>query len=519
MDVDLSAPTQTAPDAPGSGGPAGGHPARTLAFLGAALVVAAGVVLRFCASSDLWLDEALTVSIARLPLDRLQPALAHDGAPPLFYVLLHGWMEVFGTSTTAVRALSGVLGVLAIGLAYLAARVWVPDGRRGRVLGTIAAVVVASSPYAIHYSTEVRMYALSIVLGLLGIVLAAGAWRAPTPVRLAGIAVVVAGSLYTQYWAFFLVGVVALGLVLAVVLGPAPVTRRARRLLVAVLAGCVLFLPWWPTFTSQLAHTGTPWDGPAGLLASSGRAWLGFGGTGWLRWVVASVLTGLVLFGSWRARGVERTVGRLAAALGVATVLVGIVASAVGDTGFEDRYAAVAFPFLALAVAFGAGAITDVRLRAAVLVVLAGTGLVAGLRVVRADRTASTGVAAALRPALRAGDVVAYCPDQLGPSTARLLPGGVVQLTFPRGDAPDLVDWTDYADRNAAASPTRFARAVVARAGTGRVFVVWSGGYRTLGTKCEQTVNAVQAIRPHAVDVTVADGPAGEQVGVKRFDP
>src|SRR6185295_15499725 len=96
------------------------------------LVVAVGVAMRFAARSDLWLDEALTVNIARLPLDRLRPALLHDGAPPLYYVVLHFWIRLFGSSTDAVRALSGVLGVIAIGLGYLAGRAWAPASSRVR---------------------------------------------------------------------------------------------------------------------------------------------------------------------------------------------------------------------------------------------------------------------------------------------------------------------------------------------------------------------------------------------------
>ena len=56
------------------------------------LAIAAGLFLRFWTRSGLWLDEALTVNIARLPLHDIPDALKHDGAPPLYYYLLHFWM-------------------------------------------------------------------------------------------------------------------------------------------------------------------------------------------------------------------------------------------------------------------------------------------------------------------------------------------------------------------------------------------------------------------------------------------
>jgi hypothetical protein len=50
------------------------------------------VWLRFWTPSALWLDEALTVDIARAPLHQIPQLLRHDGAPPLYYYLLHFWM-------------------------------------------------------------------------------------------------------------------------------------------------------------------------------------------------------------------------------------------------------------------------------------------------------------------------------------------------------------------------------------------------------------------------------------------
>ena len=84
---------RTSPAPPGSGAAVTGrarHAVLIVAWLAVAVVVA--VVLRFVTTSDLWLDEALTVNIAKLPLGDLRAALLRDGAPPLYYVLLHGWM-------------------------------------------------------------------------------------------------------------------------------------------------------------------------------------------------------------------------------------------------------------------------------------------------------------------------------------------------------------------------------------------------------------------------------------------
>src|SRR5450759_4550657 len=170
----MSAPTaepseQTPPAAPSAPTPgavrfarsspkrAGGRQVATW-LLGAAAVAAllAGVVLRFVAHTHLWLDEAQSVAIARLPLSGLFAALRQDGSPPLYYLLLHYWMGWFGTGDNiAVRALSGVISVATLPPFYLLARRTI--GRRAAVA---AVLLLASSPFALRYATETRMYAL-----------------------------------------------------------------------------------------------------------------------------------------------------------------------------------------------------------------------------------------------------------------------------------------------------------------------------------------------------------------------
>ena len=89
----------------------------------------AGLVFFSYTRSALWLDEALTVNIARLPLSQLQGALKQDGAPPLYYVLLHFWTGVFGSGNVASRSMSGLFMAAAVVATWFAARRFV--GRTG----------------------------------------------------------------------------------------------------------------------------------------------------------------------------------------------------------------------------------------------------------------------------------------------------------------------------------------------------------------------------------------------------
>src|SRR6266851_4456359 len=234
-----------------------------------AVVLAVAVALRFWTRSDLWLDEAQTVAIARQPLHSLTGALRHDGAPPLHYVLLHAWIRVFGTSDLAVRSLSGVLGVACLPLAWLAGR------RAGRHRGEAAAtatawaalLLVATSPFAVHYSTEARMYSLVVLLTLVGYLALTSILEDPAPRAgpVVALAVTTGLLLLTHYWAGFLLA--ALGAYLAVLSVRQPEERRPRHALAAMAAGCLLFVPWLPAFAHQLRHTGTPWADPGSFTA------------------------------------------------------------------------------------------------------------------------------------------------------------------------------------------------------------------------------------------------------------
>ena len=178
---DAGPPTAGGPDDPE--GPPFSSTARKLIAAAVALVLVAAVVLRLWTRSDLWLDEALTVNIARLPLHEIPAFLRRDGAPPLYYVLLHFWISAFGTSDVAVRSLSALFGVITLPLIWLA-------GKRlgGRPLGWAALLLLATSPFAIRYDTETRMYSLVALLTVLGFLALDRSLRQPRPGNLIAVA-------------------------------------------------------------------------------------------------------------------------------------------------------------------------------------------------------------------------------------------------------------------------------------------------------------------------------------------
>lgn len=481
------------------------RPLNRALVVGAVAVVAAGIALRFVAKSDMWLDEALTFNIARLPLSQLHAALRRDGAPPLYYVLLHFWMGAFGTSDTAVRALSGFLSTLTLPFVWIGAR------RLGsRAVAGSAVVIVASSPFAVRYATENRMYALVIFLASAGLVALQRSLRRPAPGNLIAVALVCALLLYSHYWSIYLVGVTGLWLVYEAWRGSEDIRHGARMSLVALGIGCLAFVPWLPTFVFQSQHTGTPWASPANFAAMVNAVTSFAGGpTDAGRALALSyfALAGLGLFGI--ARGAlhvdldlrTRSAGRPLALVLCGTLAAAIIGGYVSSSAFQARYASVVFVPLVLLVALGLGVFADQRIRAGVLAATVAFGFFAGVANIKTSRTEAGQVAAALSKYAQPGDVVGFCPDQLGPAVDRLVPPGRYQMTtFPRETSPAFVDWVDYAKATAAGNPIAFASHLESMSTGGgsahQIWFVWAPGYQTFGNKCEDIETALLA-DPH----------------------
>ncbi len=491
-------------------GTAGDHPAEkpfgrgvTLGLgVATAVVLVVALVLRFWTRSDLWLDEALTVNIAKQPLHTLPTYLKRDGAPPLFYVLLHGWMGVFGDSDLAVRSLSGVIGVVTVPLVWLA-------GRRlgGRTAGWAAMLLVATSPFAVRYDTETRMYALVALLTVLGLLAMQRVLTRPRPGNLVALAVVTGLLLYSHYWSFYLLGTAFLWLAWQAWRGRPTWRRPAVSAMVAMAVGALTFVPWVPIFLYQSAHTGTPWATPANFAAMvNAVASFAGGGTnqGRALALIYFALIGLGLFGiATDRRHIEldirtRPLGRPLGWIILGTLAAAIAGGFLSNSAFDARYASVVFVPVVLLVSLGLTTFLDPRVRNSILAVAIIAGLVASFANVTTNRTQAGQVAAAMSTRAQPGDVVAYCPDQLGPAVDRLLPAGrYQQITFPRGTGPTFVDWVDYAAASRAGVPTAFAGRLESMAGpSGQIFLVWAPGYQTLGTKCEQIVDTLQS-NPH----------------------
>jgi hypothetical protein len=255
----------------------------------------------------------------------------------------------------------------------------------------------------------------------------------------------------------------------------------------------------------QLGDTGTPWglpSRPGALLASTVQ---GFGGEFGEAVVLGVALVALVLLGLF-----ARSSGRSSVELDLRT-----------RPGVRGEVAVVALTLALAAVgsyltAYGLTRLPAPPVRVAVLGGLALLGLAGGVHGASASRTQAGQLARAITDGARPGDLVVYCPDQLGPAVSRLVDVDVDAMTFPDGAGPERVNWIDYLQRAEEVDITAFAQDAVSRAGAGALWLVWSEDYRGLEGRCTGLDEELASMRG-APDIVVIPNGDWEHGWVHRF--
>jgi len=127
-------------------------------------IVLLGLVFRLInLDQSLWLDEATSILVARdfsvsQILTKFSPGDFH---PPLYYLVLHFWIYLFGSSEIGARSLSVFLGLLGIILIYM-----IGSKLFSKNVGLVAALLLSIAPLHIYYSQEARMYVPASTIAL-----------------------------------------------------------------------------------------------------------------------------------------------------------------------------------------------------------------------------------------------------------------------------------------------------------------------------------------------------------------
>ena len=127
-------------------------------------ILSIGLFLRIydLGGESIWLDERESVRFASLNLSDI--FFLSERNPPLYNIILHWWINLFGDSEFSIRFPSVIFGSLSIFMMYK-----VGNQIFDKNVGIISSLLLGLSVFHIRYSQEARMYSLSFLLTLLSI--------------------------------------------------------------------------------------------------------------------------------------------------------------------------------------------------------------------------------------------------------------------------------------------------------------------------------------------------------------
>ncbi len=202
-------------------------------------LIAIGVLLRLLTLShhSLWLDEAFSVAAAST---HSAAAIWSPGVdpihPPLYYLVLHACLSIFGVSEIAARLPSAFASIVNIALIWWLGQRLFP----GRRVGMTAALLLALSPLDFWYAQEARMYEMVATAGLvLSLGFVVEAWWSAVLIVLG-----LAGGLYLDH-TMWPVAMLVVGLGLTRWLNESRSQPQLLRAIVGIGIGLALCKPVW----------------------------------------------------------------------------------------------------------------------------------------------------------------------------------------------------------------------------------------------------------------------------------
>ncbi len=329
-------------------------------FLGLLLIFLLAASLRVydLGKESIWMDEAFAVEGANQASVSAVVGWVRsfDPIPPLYYVALHFWVKLFGTSETALRSLSVLFNLLTLPFFFLVAK-----RLFGNKAALLAAVLFATSMLQVQYSQEARSYAMFSFLAWLS------SWLfmkivADKKKYYAHYVFVSALAIYTNQLMLLVMFLQASAYAL--------LTNREkiRAVLLSQAAVVALFAPWLPVFYKQVFLVNTLFR-----LNLVNRFHLPqfIGQVGGF-WLVIAFFVGLAIFlivylrkREWLNRLISEKLFLALAAI----MLVGYIAllPALIRSFFLIRYFFFLLPLAYLFIAAGLGIVKSRRLRFAVV--------------------------------------------------------------------------------------------------------------------------------------------------------
>lgn len=200
---------------------------------------------------SLWLDELLTIHWIKIPLAQMLKSIPHSPFPPLYYILMEPWVNIFGYSEFSLRFPSLVFSTLSIIFIFQLSKEFFNEK-----VGLFSALLLSISPYSIYYAQEAKMYSMLWCLGILSFLFFHRYIKDNRIRSLLPYVIFTVASIYTLYVGFIFI------IVQNILFFPLFKIKKAKRWLLGQLMIFLLYLPWIGRFLYHARHgTGIGWIG------------------------------------------------------------------------------------------------------------------------------------------------------------------------------------------------------------------------------------------------------------------
>ena len=231
-----------------------------------------------------WRDEAFSVILAGQPLLSLISKSSME--PPFYYILLHFWIKMFGTSEIAARSLS-LVGFM---LATIVIIEWADKLFKSHWLSKFTPLFFFLNPMLLYYAFEVRAYGWYMFFATLALfAFDQKKWRLYRTAVVFGI--------YTHLYLGVIPFVHFLYYIYQnktwrLIKKPAALFKDPMIRSLGIIG--ILFIPWIIRLSTELQRFKQSWYFPVNInLIQSvlGNMFLGYEGTPWYMWVSTKILS------------------------------------------------------------------------------------------------------------------------------------------------------------------------------------------------------------------------------------
>ncbi len=170
-------------------------------FLGSVI----GINTYFLLHQSIGLDEAQSIWIVTKPMGAMLQLTAQDVHPPLYNLLLHYWLLIFGTDISVARILSVIFFVFTIPFLFQMSK----ESSNSRV-AFLTVILFSLSPFILWYSSEARMYSMLAFATAANSLYFLRMFRTRGDKGGLGFFITAAFGLYTHYFFILLLGTQAL---------------------------------------------------------------------------------------------------------------------------------------------------------------------------------------------------------------------------------------------------------------------------------------------------------------------